>query len=207
MAVYTTFFLCEPELLAAGFSGWRPPLPKPIRREFKNPFTGKLTVRETREPDWSDLRDLVPEPEYQVVSGTGRYEEYLEGRLRPFVRGCLHWAGKGVSLLETAALGQAVGIETKLEAPLYAPPSTSAGLVEVPPQFISQLAMLGDDGQMEIAEKWAAIMSSPEHTHSVGGEKLNDGWKRDEAIAFLQPISALARKAQDRHRMYLLIEF
>jgi hypothetical protein len=49
-------------------------------------------------------------------------------------------------------------------------------------------------------------MSTPDYTHSVSGERLNDGWAANEAMEILQPIVALARQAAAGQRMYLLIE-
>jgi hypothetical protein len=86
MAIYTTFFLCKSKDLAKGFPGWRPPLAKPVRREIRNPFTGKLTVIETRAPEWPEDTSEWPEREHQVAVIRGKYEDYLEGRLPPFVR-------------------------------------------------------------------------------------------------------------------------
>jgi hypothetical protein len=37
MAIYTTFFLADPREVPGGFPGWKPPLPAPVRREFRNP--------------------------------------------------------------------------------------------------------------------------------------------------------------------------
>ena len=52
MATYTTIFLCNPQQLASGFPGWLPPLPKPIKRQIKNPLTGKTSIVETNSPEW-----------------------------------------------------------------------------------------------------------------------------------------------------------
>lgn len=48
MAIYTTIFLCKPQQLAAGFPGWLPPLPTPVKRQIKSPFTGQTAIIETR---------------------------------------------------------------------------------------------------------------------------------------------------------------
>jgi hypothetical protein len=49
-------------------------------------------------------------------------------------------------------------------------------------------------------------MSTPEYTHSVSGMRLSDGWTVSDALAILQPMVALARKAADGQGMYLLVE-
>src|SRR5262249_44810119 len=67
MAIYTTFFLCKPEELPGGFPGWRLPLAKPVRREFRNPFTGELSVVETHDPDWPRDSPEVQRRAYQGV--------------------------------------------------------------------------------------------------------------------------------------------
>ena len=103
MAIYTTFFLCKREELSAGFPGWRLPLPKPVRREFKNPFTGTVAVMETREPEWPEEADEAFPPRYQVVAIEGSYKDYLENRLPPFVRENPHWATKAVTEIRAAS--------------------------------------------------------------------------------------------------------
>jgi hypothetical protein len=207
MAVYSTFFLCDPASLISGFPRWRPPLPQPVRREFKNLFTGKLTAVETREPDWSDESDPAPEREFAVVAIKGSYEDYLEGRLPPFVRGAPHWAANGITMVELGALAKPVDAEWEFESPLYAPPSAGAGLVELPAELISQVATQEEQGLKALAEQWAAAMSTPDYTHSVTGVRLSDGWTSAGALDILRPIAALAKQAKNGMRMYLLLEY
>jgi hypothetical protein len=86
VAIYTTFFLSDPQQLASGFPGWRAPLPKSVKRQFKNPFSGETSTVETQEPEWADSDGAeLTDREYQVVSIEGNYEDYLEGRLPSFV--------------------------------------------------------------------------------------------------------------------------
>ena len=73
----------------------------------------------------------------------------------------------------------------------------------LPPDF---LARLGSLDQKTIAAKWAAAMSMPEHTHSVSGEKIEDGWTESEALELLRRLAALAREGTAGQEMYLLIE-
>jgi hypothetical protein len=77
--------LCKPEDLAGAFPGWRPPLAAPVRRLFKNPFTGEMTTIETREPEWHEEERHDLGRDYKVVAIEGNYEDYLEGRLPPSV--------------------------------------------------------------------------------------------------------------------------
>ena len=206
MAIYTTFFLCKPEELPGGFPGWRAPLAAPVQRQFKNPFTGEISTIETRAPEWPEEEQDALERDYQVVAMQGKYEEYLEGRLPPSVRTCRHWAAKGLTEIELSPLAEAVGVEPRFECPLYAPPSSGAMLLELPPDMLSKLVSQDQSGLQAVAEKWAARMSTPEYTHSVTGVKLNDGWAASETMEILSPIVALARQAGVGQRMYLLIE-
>jgi hypothetical protein len=207
VAIYTTFFLCNSQQLVSGFPGWRAPLPKPVKRQFKNPFTGETSTIETREPEWPDGDDAeTMDREYQVVAIEGKYEDYLEGRLTSFVQGQPHWAAKGLTEIELSPLAQAVGVEAKFECPLYGPPSYGAVLQELPPDMLSNLALLDERALKAVAGKWAGRMSTPEYTHSVTGVKLNDGWAQSEAMEILQLIVGLARQAAAGQRMYLLIE-
>jgi hypothetical protein len=165
MAIYTTFFLCKPEDLPGGFPGWRLPLAKPVRREVRNPFTGEVAVVETREPEWLEEASEEPEREYQVVTIAGRYEDYLEGRLPPFVRGCPHWAAKGLTEIELAPLLKAAGVAASMECAIYSPPSSGAVVQQFPQAFLARLSSLD---QKAVAQRWAAAMSSPEHTLGDG---------------------------------------
>jgi hypothetical protein len=207
VAIYTTFFVCHPKQLVAGFPGWRLPLPKPVKRKFKNPFTGETTTVETREPEWSEDEDADPmDREYQVVAIEGDYGDYLEGRIPSFVQRQPHWAAKGLTEIELSPLFQAMGVETKFDCPLYGPPSSGAVLQELPSELLPKLAALDAKGLKAVAGKWGAAMSTPEYTHSVTGVKLNDGWSKSDALEILQSIVALAQKTATGQRMYLLIE-
>ncbi len=117
MAIYTTFFMSKPNSLLDGFPSWRLPLKEPVKREFMHPFTKKKMTIETREPDWGDEHNSKPAiPEYKVVSIKGNYQDYLEDRLPPFVRGAPHWSAKGLTEIELEPLGESLGINAILEA-------------------------------------------------------------------------------------------
>ena len=207
MAIYSTFFVCEPQELVAGFPGWRSPLPTPVRREFKNPFTGKTTVVETRKPDWPPDHDAEEiGREYQVVAGKGNYEDYLESRLSSFVRAQPHWCSKDLTQVELTPLSQAAGVEMSLECPLYGPPSLGAMLQQVSPSLCEKLLAFDFADLEAVARAWAMAMSAPEYTHSVTGIKLSDGWTTSEAMSLLKPIADLARQAVGEKGMYVLTE-
>jgi hypothetical protein len=203
MAIYTTFFLCKPEELPGGFPGWRLPLRKPVRREFRNPFTGELSVVETHDPGWPEDAPEVLGRAYQAVEIEGRYEDYLEGRLPRFVRAQPHWAAKGLTEVELYPLLKAAGVAGSMECPIYSPPSSGASVVRLPPDF---LAKLGSLDAKALATRWAAAMSTPEHTHSVSDVKVTEGWTASEALEILQPLVALACQATAGQQMYLLTE-
>lgn len=203
MAIYTTIFLCKPDELAGGFPGWRLPLEQPVLREFRNPFTGELSVVETREPEWPEEAGEESGRDYQVIEIKGRYEDYLEGRLPPFARTCPHWAAKGLTEVELDPLLKAAGVERTLECAICGPPSSGAFVQQLPPEF---LAKLGSLDQKVVAKRWAAEMSKPEHTHSVMGVKISDGWTTSGALEILRPMVALAREATAGQQMYLLTE-
>jgi hypothetical protein len=191
--------------LPAAFPGWRLPLPKPVRREVRDIF-GEVSVIETCEPEWPDDEDEPMDQKYQVVSSSGRYEDYLEGRIPRFVQSQSHWCGKGLTEVELEKLVKSAGVEGSFEFPLYAPPSSGAMLQETPPSLTARLASLEHRGMEALAQSWAAAMSMPEHTQSVTGVKLSDGWTTSEAMSLLEPIAALAREATGGKGMYLLVE-
>ena len=203
MAIYTTFLVAKPDELLGGFPSWKQPLPAPVRREFRNPFTKQMMTIETREPEWPSRESQSDIPQYSAVAIHGSYEDYLEGRLPPFVRESQHWATKGLTEIELGPLLKTIGVSAKLESPLYAPPSSGAVLQEFPPDFFLKLI---ESDPREVARRWAAEMSAPEHTHSMTGRKLNDGWTTDQASQILTPIASLSRQASLGQRMYLLIE-
>jgi hypothetical protein len=111
--------------------------------------------------------------------------------------------GKGVTEIEVEPLLGEVGVTAELQSPMYAPPSSGAVLRQLPSEFISQLAA---SDPTDVATRWAAVMSTPEHTHSVTGNRLSDGWTSDHASQILQPLVALACQATSRQSLYLLIE-
>jgi hypothetical protein len=208
VAIYSTFFLCNPEELSSGFPGWRPPLAEPVRREMTNPFTGKTMTIETREPEWPDDDDeeQFANMEFAVVAIQGNYKDYLEGRLSQFVRARPHWCAKGLTSVELDALAEASNLPAALDDALFSPPATGAVLKTIRPALVKKFSAIDDAGLEEIEARWASVMSSPEHTHSVTGVKLNDGWTNRHAREILRPIVALARQADLGQGMYLLIE-
>jgi hypothetical protein len=208
MALYSTFFLCEPERLAKGFPDWLPPLPKPVRRKVKNPFTGQPMTIETTAPEWP--RDSGAEntaTEFSIVAGKGRYEDYLEDRLPAFVRRQPHWCSKGIMNLELDELGETFELKPAVEDALFSPPSWGGAQVwHVRPELLTALLALGDEELEARARRWAEAMSTPNHTHTVSGDKISDGWKPSDALRILQPLITLARKAAQGQALYLIIE-
>jgi hypothetical protein len=207
VAIYSTFFVCRPRELARGFPGWKPPLPKPVKREVKNPFTGKSMTVESREPQWpedegADGWGRVP----TVVAVTGDYEDYLEDRVPRFVRDQPHWCAKGLTQIELNPLGQALEVESAVETALYGPPSAGASLDRVRPELVAALQALDKKAMKAVAKQWAATMSSREHTHSVTGHRISDGWRVGDALEVLGPLAELATEADDGDGMYLLVE-
>jgi hypothetical protein len=75
-------------------------------------------------------------------------------------------------------------------------------LREFPPDLISRLYKID---QAEVAKRWAAEMPTAEHTHSVTGEKLYEGWTTEPASQISGSIVSLARKAIHGQRMYFQI--
>ncbi len=205
MSIYSTFFLCQPNKLPSGFPGWKSPLPEPVQREVRNPFTGETMVISSRRPEWADEEEESWDelPDVRIVHGQGDYNAYLEGRLPAFVANTPHVALKRLTNIEIEALAEAADVPTELESPLYAPPTKSDVLFELPADLVKQLV----DGNLnEIAESWAEVMSSPEHTHSVAGERIDDGWTTEQALELVELLAELARRATPEQRVYFLIE-
>ena len=201
MGIYTTFFLCDPAQLLAGFPSWQLPLPQPVRREFRNPVTRQITAYETREPSWPESAIAFP-PQYRAVPISDPYENYLHERLSPFIRGRPHWATKGLTDIEIGPLLRVVGT-AELQQPIYGPPSQGAIVQQLPADFIAKLKA---SDQNALAQQWASEMSTPQFTHSASGKKLSDGWTAMQAAQLLNPIATLAAQATAKQMMYLLIE-
>lgn len=209
MAIYSTFFLSEPVQLPAGFPGWKLPLPEPVTRKLINPFTREEMTITTRAPEWDDFDpENMEMPEYQVVAIEGDYQTYLQQRIPPFVQSRLHWCAKNLTSVELEPLVAVVldDDEIRLESALYAHPSLGCGIEQFPDDFVARIKTAGDSSLHAVAEKWAARMSTPEHTHAVSGERLEDDWTVDDALTILKPIVELARKQADGQSMYLLME-
>jgi hypothetical protein len=207
MAIYRTFFLCKPDELQNGFPDWKPPLPHPVSRQFKNPFTRKVQMIETRAPEWPEEAATTSpiRRDFRVVSVGGNYADYLEGRLPRFVQDRAHWASKGLTNLELDELAASVNVNAKLESALYSPPSSGAVLVEIPLEVSTRLLALDGEGLAEVAGRWSARMSEPDHTHSLSGRRVEPDWTAADATEILRALVALARRG-DNVRMYLLIE-
>lgn len=209
MAIYSTFFLCEPECIGAGFPKWKRPLSEPITRKVRNPFTGEELTISTLEPAWDDFEsDQLEMPVPQVVQIEGDYQAYLEKRIPSFVRSQPHWCAKNLTPVEivgliTAATGDQ---DAMLKPALFAPPSLSAGLDQFPEDFVERIASAEKADVLRIATNWAKILSSPEHTHSASGERVCGDWSVADALPVLNPVAELARQRTARQAMYLLNE-
>jgi hypothetical protein len=205
MAIYTTLFLCDPAALLGGFPGWKAALDQPVRREVLNPFTGELMVTESRAPEWPDDEGgetLFP-PQYEAVTINVPYEQYLESRLPTFVRQLPHWASKGLLSTEFAPLLETIGFHEELDMPIYGPPSTGDVVEEFPADFLARVAT---SDLTNVAQQWAATMSTPEHTHSVSGKRIYDDWTPSQAMEVLNPMLGLSRASNASQRLYLLTE-
>ena len=210
MAIYSTFFLCAPDQLHEGFPNWKPPLPEAVKRKAINPFTGEERVINTREPEWEEFDlDEMAIPELEVVSGKGDYQRFLAERIPPSVKSLPHWCSKNLTSLELEPLVCAVigEEEPKLEYALYAPPTVGSSIERFPEEFVASLKEIDDAAVDAIAERWAAIMSMPEYTHSVSGKRIYEDWAVEDALALLRPIIELAKRHTEGQGMYLLTEF
>jgi hypothetical protein len=204
VAVYSTFFVAGPNVLLAGFPGWKLPLEKPIQREVRDYF-GKNRTIETREPLWEDVvPGEEPEPEFGVVAVEGDYAAYLEARLPALVRKAPHWCAKGLTTVELDPLGELTDGKPALVEALFAHPSRSAHLLTFRESIVDEMLK----SPQELARKWATRMSTPEYTHSAdGSRRLQDDWTVDDALSILGPLAELAKKTNAGQRLYLLLEW
>jgi hypothetical protein len=204
VAVYSTFFVAAPETLLSGFPGWKLPLDKPVKREIMN-FFGEKRIIETQEPLWDDVvPGKEPLPEYGVVAVKGDYATYLEGRLPAFVRQAPHWCSNGLTNVELDPLGELTDGKPALEEGLFAHPSRCAHLLVFRPSIVDGILKT----PQQLAQKWAARMSTPEYTHSAdGSNRLHDDWSVDDALSILRPLGDVARKGSPGQRQYLLLEW
>lgn len=209
MAIYSTFFLCDPSELPSGFPDWKPPLPEPVTRKSLNPFTREEVSITSCAPEWDDCDlDEMEIPEYQVVAVEGDYGEYLNRRIPAFVQSQPHRCAKNLTTVEMEPLvAAALGVETiTLPSALYARPSLGSSIEALPDALVAKLKSMDNAAVQSLAEKWATRMSMPEFTHSVNGNRLYDDWAVDDAIELLMPIVDLAKLQEPEQAMYLLIE-
>lgn len=229
MAIYSTFFVCDPERLGDGFSGWKSPLATPVRREVSDPFTGEALIYESFEPDWESEESDAPGPQNITRPGSrfawlarlvgwppkarltvrcisSNYSDFLKQRASPFLQECPHWPTKGLTGSELDPLAAELKLTCTFRNALFAPPALACELLEVPDAFVARLATLNDRSLSEIAERWAASMSTPEFTHSAAGTQLNEGWTTEDALAPITNLAALSRTVRDGQSMYLLLE-
>jgi hypothetical protein len=138
----------------------------------------------------------------------GDYEEYLEQRIPSFVKATPHWCTKGLTSFELEPLVNLVSEdERRFTARLYAHPSLSAALEQVPDELSAFLQFASASRLRDLAEQWANAMSVPERTHSGGGVRVQDDWSTEDALESLTPLAQLARQMQEEHSMYLLTEY
>jgi hypothetical protein len=150
-----------------------------------------------------DDGDTLSMPQYQAVTINVPYEQYLESRLPDFVRQLPHWASKGLLSTEFGPLLATIGFHEELDIPIYGPPSTGDVVEEFPADFLARFAI---SDLANVAKQWAAIKSTPEHTHSVSGKRIYDDWTPSQAMEILNPMLGLARASNGSQRLYLLTE-
>jgi hypothetical protein len=209
MAIYSTFFLARPIDLLSGFPDWKPPLPKPIVRHVKNPFTGEAMTVTTNAPDWDDVESEDHQlSEIRVVAGSGDYDAYLEGRVPEFVRQSPHSCLKNLTNIDieplvAAATGRAVA---QLQSAIFAPPTKRSLVLAIPDELVAALATVDEPSLRRIAEAWAAELSTPDYTHASDGQRISDDRTTDEMLEIVNFLASLARCRTDGHCMYLLLE-
>lgn len=210
MAIYSTFFLAEPNQLPPAFPDWKLPLPEPVTRTSVNPFTREEVTIATRAPEWEGFDpERMDFPDPQVVAIEGDYQTYLENRIPPFVQSQPHWCAKNLTNVELDPLvAAATGLDdAKLESALYAHPALGCVIEQFPEHFVAHLKAAADADLSAIARQWAARMSTPEYTHSVSGDRLHDDWSLEDAVNLVNPIAQLVRRHADGQSLYLLIEW
>src|SRR5262249_32279323 len=111
---------------------------------------------------------------------------------------------KGLTNVEVDPLGELTdGMPALVEA-LFAHPSRSAQILVFRQSIVDEMLR----APKELAQKWAARMSTPEYTHSAdGSNRLEDDWSLDDALRILKPLSELTKKGSPGQRLYLLIEW
>jgi hypothetical protein len=209
MAIYSTIFLCSDGELTDCFPGMKPALAEPVARWVTDPFTGEERQIITREPEWDEQETDLSPPDFQVVTGHGDYQKYLESRLPPSLKELPYWASKNLTSVQLDPVLRAVLSEegAKLEPALFAPPSQGKFIEVFPKEFPVVLSEADAERVNEFAWEWASTMSTPEYTHSVAGERVHDNWTVEDALVLLHPIVDLAKKFTQRQCMYILIEF
>jgi len=198
MAIYTTFFVMSAAALTLAFPDWKPPLPE-LETRVVTTFFGTRTIL-TREPRFEPSTQSSTQPEIAIIRGD--YADYLEKRLPDSVAKAPHWAAKGLTLVELDPLGDLVDGRPVLQEALFSPPPQSSVIYEVRREVLGAIVASPD----VFAQKWAAIMSTREHTHSQTGVRVSPDWSTEDASRIIRQLVTLASKVTDGASLYLLIE-
>lgn len=176
MGAITDFFAASKGELAEAFRGWLTVADQPVKRDFKNPFTGKMQVIDVWPPS-SPISD-------------GPLVEF------PDVRALPHCKFKRVDHVKLAKLDHLLcgrpfsdSIKAIGKPALFKHSSDNdCGLHEIPSQLVSAIAGMVDEKLKSTATDWA------------GGEEMRaDRFSVDDCVVVLNSLRSVARVAIERN--------
>jgi hypothetical protein len=183
MGILTDFFVAADADLPKGFAGWRVNTGKQIRREMRNPFTGKLQEFWDWEGGEAIGRALDPKSQADC------YYTFLKSV--PSVQWKRVDPLKLASLYESKAGMATVTVEHLTMPALIPPDGDDAQLFRLPFEWIEVVA--GIESPSAIAEKW------------MESEELSlDGWTFDDTNDVIQTLKMLAQNAIETKRSMFL---
>ena len=169
MAIYSTLFVATDADLDKFFPGWRAPLPRPVRAETRNPFTGEPLVYEQWDPGFQGKAPRRPsllerhgrkvlEP---LVAPEGEDEDYqvwLEDGAPELLRTFPHVAAKGVTGVELSAVAEVLVGRTVPPARFVDCPDGEGSAAALAAEAVPLLAGLGDKQLRPTAKKWRTAL-------------------------------------------------
>jgi hypothetical protein len=201
MTMYSTLFLAEPSALAPAFQTWLT-----CHSQKRNVAGWPSANEDNREIAETESNRRTPD---RAIRSPDSYPGYLELRIPTFVQNQSHWCAKNLCSVELNPLIlAATGVDTlKLESALVFRETASAILEVFPNDFVVSLQRASEFVIRHGAAKWAAMMSTPQFTHSVSGVRVEDDWTVEGALHLLRPIVELSRAKTNNQHLYLLVEY
>lgn len=142
MEVVCEWFIATAEDVRKAFPNWRQPLPAPVHRQLRNPFTGDLIFNSDGSPLMTN--SYLPEFRSGPPPECPALANFHSVNLWP------------LGAFEVTDLAEAIGVRPPVEAldALFAEPSSGWSLHQLPALLLGALVQSQDDTET-VAQRWA----------------------------------------------------